>query len=359
MITLAAYYYPGWHKKGKLSEWNIIKTAKPYFEGHHQPKKPLLGYLDDSLASTLKTQTTLAQSYGIDSFIFDWYWKNSEIQLEKSVKTFTKISTTMKFALMWTWKIPRKKLPLEEKDILNDHYRWINTSKDDFLNLLTYCNEHYFNKKNYWQIDGKPYFVMYCAEGFLHKLGAEKLSEMLTAGRKFLVKKGFGGLHVVGAIAHLSNKNPEDLPSYKALGFDALTGYNFLPDFHSKKILQDYAELSDIAKLNWDKIMNESKLPYTPSISLGWDATPKGIRLTDLSKATSFPWMPIVINSSPDNFGKNLENGFEFIKKENHKIIHLCAWNEWSEGAHLEPENKYGLKFLEKVMEIKNKYTSF
>lgn len=354
MVTIATYYYPGWHKKGLASEWNIVKDARPYFEGHYQPRVPLLGYLDDSKSSTLKTQTKLAKTHGLDAFIFDWYWKKGEIYSEESIKAFKKTETNMKFALMWTWKIPRKNYPLKVSEVLNDEYRWVDTNREDFLELLNYCNETYFREKNYWFVDGKPYFVMYCVEGFLHKLGSKNLTEILTAGNNFLKEKGYNGIHIVGVVTNSTNKMINTISKYASLGFDSLTGYNFLPDFNdSKKLIQDYSLLSEYLESEWSKIRQVSNLPYIPSISVGWDATPRGVKVEDIKSNNSFPWSPIVINASPENFEKNLIKGLKFIHDNRQDTLHICSWNEWSEGAYLEPDIKYGTGFLEKIRDVK------
>lgn len=56
-ITVACYYFGNYHPgdprnvatKGKdWSEWELVKAAKPRFEGHQQPKVPLWGYGDES-----------------------------------------------------------------------------------------------------------------------------------------------------------------------------------------------------------------------------------------------------------------------------------------------------------------------
>ena len=55
-FTIAAYYFPNYHtndtrnitNKGlNWSEWELIKAAKPRFEGNDQPKTPLWGYTDE------------------------------------------------------------------------------------------------------------------------------------------------------------------------------------------------------------------------------------------------------------------------------------------------------------------------
>ena len=55
-LTVAAYAFPNYHPSAlhnKLysqgwTEYNLIRSARPWFDGHQQPRTPLLGELDES-----------------------------------------------------------------------------------------------------------------------------------------------------------------------------------------------------------------------------------------------------------------------------------------------------------------------
>lgn len=77
-----AWYFPNWHPTplndrwhGKgWTEWECVKHASPKFEGHVQPKVPLWGYEDESDPKVFEKKIQTAHDYGIDGFIFDFYW---------------------------------------------------------------------------------------------------------------------------------------------------------------------------------------------------------------------------------------------------------------------------------------------
>lgn len=58
-IVVACYYFPNYHTRDRedprisnqhwenWSEWELVKQAKPRFEGHHQPNVPAWGYTDE------------------------------------------------------------------------------------------------------------------------------------------------------------------------------------------------------------------------------------------------------------------------------------------------------------------------
>lgn len=54
--------------------------------------------------------------------------------------------------------------------------------------------------------------------------------------------------------------------------------------------------------------------------------------------------------STPEKFGKYLSLLIKRTKvKYKKEFLFLNAWNEWAEGAYLEPDEKYGFGYLEAV----------
>ncbi len=349
MVEIGAYYYPGWHDKDGFNEWNLLKQAKPYFEGHHQPRIPLNGYQDDSKIKTVTQQTDLAQSYGIDHFIFDWYWKHGERELEEPLQAFLESGTDMKFSLMWSWKLPKRDLPTYKGYVSKkEDERWIETGKEDFKEVLDYCIDHYFDDDRYQKIEGKPVLTMYYLGGLIDNMGKEAFGEMLLEGKEHMKNRGYEGLFISGVTVE-----PIDV---SGLELDALTGYNFLPDFKKGDLIQHYEPLAEQRIRDWSRIKEKNNLPYIPSISAGWDATPRGERVENIHEQTDFPWAPIITGNTPEQFGKFLRKGIEFAEKEKYKTVNICSWNEWSEGAYLEPDTKNGYGFLEQVRDTKNSF---
>jgi hypothetical protein len=110
---IAVYYFPNYHnddarnegRYGKgWSEWELVKNALPRFEGHKQPKIPLWGYTNESDPEIMRMKINVASQYGIDVFIYDWYYYNDGLFLEKGLENgFLKAenNSKIKFALMW------------------------------------------------------------------------------------------------------------------------------------------------------------------------------------------------------------------------------------------------------------------
>ena len=112
-LTVACYTFPNYHASAlhnKLyspgwTEYNLIRSARPWFEGHQQPRTPLLGELDESLPSTWEVYNKLCKNSGIDVLIWDWYWYDGKPCLHEALEEgFLEAKNTndVKFACMWT-----------------------------------------------------------------------------------------------------------------------------------------------------------------------------------------------------------------------------------------------------------------
>src|SRR4051812_4029503 len=109
---IGVYYFPGYHADPRVSawhgnewtEWRLLRAAKPRFKGHQQPKCPLWGYKDESSPAVMQTKANAASRFGVNHFIFDWYFYEGKPFLNGALDDgFLKIKggPPIKFALMW------------------------------------------------------------------------------------------------------------------------------------------------------------------------------------------------------------------------------------------------------------------
>ena len=207
MVEICAYYYPGWHDRPNVSysEWDLVRRAEPYFEGHYQPRVPIGGYYDDSQPATVAAQAALAARYGIDAFIFLWYWKRGHIELEQPLHHFAQLDIAMRFSLMWCWKMPKADLPAvpgHESEL--ERQRWVDTDPGDFARMIDHCCAGYFTKPGYRTIDGKPILLLYSVEGPISNCNLTKLIKSLIIMPNKLNNKYYFQFFIDRSIIHLS-----------------------------------------------------------------------------------------------------------------------------------------------------------
>ncbi|MBF0545227.1 MAG: glycoside hydrolase family 99-like domain-containing protein [Candidatus Riflebacteria bacterium] len=355
-MKIAAYYYPGWHKcpirNASLpqgwSEWDLVYKATPRFEGHEQPNLPLWGKHDDSDPKNFELKIQSALNHGVDAFIFAFYWSRGKILLDAALdKGFLKSpnSGQLKFAVFWANRMPRWVLPVKDPAaMIIDPKRLVYTDEKDFLEFVQFIAENYFSLPNYLKINEKPYLSIFDTNFFLRQLGMEKAKNSITRAKHWLKQNGFGGLHLAGI-----DPIPEFAGNLKEIGFDSVTHYVFMPDWKGE-YLQDYWTSSNEKSEKWGDYMRISGLPYMPSVSTGWDATP---RSSDYGKEKprKYPWWPVITGRSPDRFRMILEKALKF-SYENvfpEAPVFISSWNEWSEGHYLEPDQKHGYSWLEAI----------
>ncbi|OGV48693.1 MAG: hypothetical protein A2017_04275 [Lentisphaerae bacterium GWF2_44_16] len=368
-ITVAAYYFPNFHVDNQnekihgtgWTEWELVKNARPRFPNHRQPRIPLWGYEDEANPEAMIRKIKTAVSYGIDAFIFDWYWYDSGPFLEKALNNgFLRASniSSIKFALMWAnhdWvnlhplKYSRKpELLLPGKVTL-----------ETFEKIVNYVIEKYFKHPSYLKINGCPYFSIYELYRFIESFGkAEDALKALNFFREKTKKTGFPDLHlnaVIWGIKILPCENGmiESENVVKMLNFDSITSYVWI--HHAKPTqfpVTSYTEIFLKIKDYWHSVNLKFKQPYFPNVTVAWDTTPRTVQ-SDIFENKGYPYSP-VIESTPNEFETALHSAKDYIfgNPDGLRLLTINAWNEWTEGSYLEPDNFYGYEYLEAVKRV-------
>ena len=66
----------------------------------------------------------------------------------------------------------------------------------------------------------------------------------------------------------------------------------------------------------------------------------------------------VLHGSTPDLFRLHLRAALEQVacKPPEHRLLFIKSWNEWAEGNHLEPDLKFGRRYLEVLKEEIDKF---
>ena len=373
-MQTAVYYFPNFHVDprneavhGKgWTEWELMKHAGPRFPGHMQPKIPAWGYEDEADPAVMARKIDAAADHGFDAFIFDWYWYEGPF-LERALNEgFLGAPNRgrMKFALMWAnhdWK----NFHPGNRDTANYKitFPWT-TRRDTIPYVWDYLIEHYLTQPNYWKINGKPYFSIYAISRFIAQMGGvEDAAEVLADFRARAKAAGLPGLHLNAVGLDMLDRSPQSAARHDQVvkaGFDSCTSYNCV--CLSEKWMQefprvDFQEMADdyieVAK----KTMRALPFPFYPVVTTGWDPSPRTIQSEVYDPAPSYPWMA-VMESFPEKLADATRKTAELLmtRPADERIMFFNAWNEWTEGSYLEPDNFYGMKLLEAVRDALKPY---
>ena len=366
-MQTAVYYFPNFHVDprneavhGKgWTEWELMKHAGPRFPGHMQPKIPAWGYEDEADPAVMAKKIDAAADHGLDAFIFDWYWYEGSF-LERALNEGflgAPNRSRMKFALMWAnhdWK----NFHPGNRDTANYKitFPWT-TRKDTIPYVWDYLIEHYLTQPNYWKINGKPYFSIYAISRFIAQMGGvEDAAEVLANFRARAKAAGLSGLHLNAVGLDMLDRSPQSTARHDQVikaGFDSCTSYNCV--CLSEKWMQefprvDFQEMTDdyieVAK----KTMQALPFPFYPVITTGWDPSPRTIQSEVYDPTPCYPWMA-VMESTPEKLAEATRKTAELLmtRPVDERIMFFNAWNEWTEGSYLEPDNFYGMKMLEAI----------
>ncbi len=178
---IAAYIWPSYHYEPRMAhvwteedgEWTTVRNAKPKFDGHNQPRIPVLGYQDEADPSVMKQHTELALEHGVNVFIMDWYWYDDqpflETQFNKGLMPAVK-GTDMKFYIMWA-NHDANSVWDPKTDDMNPYWDG-GVNREIFEKIALRWIKKYFTHENYYKIDEKPVFCLYHLPTFIDGIGS-------------------------------------------------------------------------------------------------------------------------------------------------------------------------------------------
>lgn len=333
-IDISVYYFPNyhsdtrndkWHGKG-WTEWELVKNAKPRFDGHEQPKIPLWGYEDESDPEVMEKKIRAAHESGIDNFIFDWYWYDDGPFLEKALNEgFLKAKNCadIKFSVMWAnhdWTDIHPAL----RSVWSYGSQTLKHGAVDektFIKATDFMIDNYFCRENYYRIDGGCYVSIYMLLDLIAGLGGvEQTAKVLKDFRERAAKKGHK-LHLNAIIWNKQILPGEGRPCtiqeinalISQLGFDSIASYVWVHHCEPYNFpATDYDEYRRECENQYRQMDREYEKDYFPNITMGWDPSPRTIQ-SDVYDKMGYPWSAVLVNNTPEKFEISLKNMKEFI----------------------------------------------
>ena len=352
-MKIMAIHLPAFHRIPEndewwgdgFTEWDNVRSAVPLYPGHVQPVEPYGDwYYDLSQISDLRKQAELAKQYGVDGFVMYHYWfGHGRTIFEKPVDLLRKTSDIdIEYSLCWanhTWVTSWH--GKEPKELIRQQY----PGKEDWLAHIEYL-VRYFNDPRYSKIDNKPVLYLYNAQEI------DNYEEMLNYWDRYLRSNGFNGLY---AVEYISSKNRAlaSTQSSAVVEFEPL--YTMFFDISkislAKRALAKKTHRIDFQSYDelWGNILKRSRTysdkPIFRSCNCAWDNSPR--KHNDSM---------IIKGATPEKFETYLTELMTYSRPDvSDRYLVINAWNEWSEGAYLEPDKHNGFGFLEAIRNARAK----
>lgn len=335
-----------------FTEWTNVTKAKPRFEGHYQPHLPKdLGFYDLRLEETRLAQEALAKQYGLHGFCYYHYWFNGKrVLYEPLDRKLQNPKENLPFMLCWANENWTKAWDGSADEVLLKQNYSIDDDREHIKYLL-----NIFRDERYIKVNGKPFFIFYKPDLFPDM--AKTIEVFREEGNKI-------GMELyLGSFERWIGMDKQEM---QQLDFDAII--EFQPLSKSMQMFKTQKEPNILKPNLVDKLRNKMikrkmkvstdfvvdykefidfDLKYKndgvyPCVCPMWDNSSRRVGQNAIMFKDSTPedfkfWFQHKINKS--NF-KNLDEKFIFIN----------AWNEWAEGNHLEPCEKWGHKYLEAIV---------
>jgi GT2 family glycosyltransferase len=346
-IKVIAFYLPQFHPipfndkawgEG-FTEWRNVLRARPRFPEHSQPKLPgKLGCYDLRQDGIMRQQASLAQAHGVHGVCMYYYRLSGRRLMEMPTqKLLLDLSIPLQFCFCWANESWTRAWDGKSSDVLlaqnyDDATFWgivndVATASDD---------------PRYITLKGRPLFLIYqvaeipSAEEWVNRLRRELHN---ITGKNFLIGSVFSVnfkpemLKFVDLVVQFP---PHRIPrSGKRVTVPAATMNPFEPE------RGDYYEAYDDvveASLNAANMLERQVLGVCPD----WDNTCR--RPTQAHT---------LVGSTPDKFRDWVRRAAKITRiaydegRLLDKVMFVNAWNEWAEGAALEPSEKHGVAYLE------------
>lgn len=320
-----------WWGKG-FTEWTNVSKAQPQFLGHYQPHLPgELGFYDLRLPDVMRRQVELARLYGIEAFCFHYYWFSGRRLLERPLEQYlANPSLDLPFCLCWANENWTRRWDGMESDVLLGQVYNDDNDEAFILDLITALRD-----PRYLRLNGRPLVIVYRPSLL------PDCRRTLQHWRETCRREGVGDIFL--AMVQFDRFDPTEFGFDAALEFpphklaSGLACVNaelqlINPEYHGHSVrYQDIVQAAES--------MPVPKYPLMRGVFPSWDNEAR-----KPGRGYTF------VGSTPQLYRRWLENAVEYAIEHpvaGESVVFINAWNEWAEGAHLEPDRKYGYAYLQ------------
>lgn len=342
-LQVIAFYHTGMQRSAETdawrglgyTEWADVAKAVPQYLGQLQPRLPgELGFYDQADPATLRRQVALARLYGVNAFCFQHHWFNGRALLAGPLQNLlAEPMIDMPFLLCWAHdgKQPAREAPPTGQ--------WTPGQQGAaFAALLPALRD-----PRYLDLDGCPLLLL------ARPADIPDCAAMLALWRRLAGEAGLAGLRILAACG-------AGLADPAALGLDGVVdntpeGLDLTPVTQAQAWLngEHSGQVYDYEQAVAAEIARLAAAPppgprHYPAVMPGFDD--EALRP---GRGKSF------IGATPMGFHRWLRAAAAHVAAHDppgQRLVFVNAWNGWGQGAHLEPEARFGYGFLAAIADV-------
>ena len=337
-LSVLAFYLPQFHTVPEndawwgagFTEWRNVVKARPLFPGHEQPRLPgELGFYDLRLPETREQQAVLARRHGIDGFAYYHYWFHGRRMLQRPWEEVRSSGAPdFPFCLIWanenwtrTWDAGQREMLIAQT-----------YSPEDDDAHGRYLVEQ-FGDDRYIRVAGRPLLGVYRVQALPDP------QRTFDHWRSLAVAAGVGEPYIVKFDTWSDFGDPADHGCDASAEFPPHGVFEHLPaavrdDIDPVHALIDYGDVVRFFVERPDPTWTRH-----PTVVPSWDNTPRKPQGPSV----------VLLGRDPAWFQEWVEGAIARAIRSPHPLVFVNAWNEWAEGAYLEPDEAWGRAFLEAI----------
>jgi glycosyltransferase involved in cell wall biosynthesis len=339
-VGLIAYYLPQFHPIPEndawwgdgFTEWTNVRRARPNYEGHYQPHVPAdLGYYNLLDPEVRVKQAALAQAYGVTGFAYYHYWFRGRRLLEQPLDAVLRSKEpNFPFCVFWaneSWY--RRWDGGNHEALITQHH----DAADDraFIEHLL----PFFDDPRYIRVQGRPLLMVYRVDIFPNARATVQLWADVCKAHgvppPYLVKADTG------------QSDPPDRYS-----FDASVEF---PPHRLRQLASSQPPPLGLDPRYTGAMfdMREVIAQFTPAVEPAHRHFQCVVPAWDNTARKQLDGV-MFIGERPELFRAWTRNALQrstSLHPPGERLVFVNAWNEWAEGAHLEPCEKFGTQWLQ------------
>jgi len=299
--------------------------------GPYQDRQPFSAWQDNS-SCAVEQQLATAHNFGIDFFVFDWYFNAEVNDPGENLNAALQITHAlpdrhgMQYAILYVDGAPFDVGPSDWTTAVNE---WV----------------AYMTDPDYLRVNGKPAFFIIKVGEMRQVFGSSgAVSSALAQLRAAAQAQGLPGVYIVGGFGMPDGTMGQDSLSdgfsiAQADGYDSIGFYNYPFAPPAVNGMLPFSTLSEAGQWTWNEATLSSPLPFIPTAMAGWD--PRPWNETEPNTG-DLMWY----SRTPQDVATFVQGAITWTAANPQlrpepaptpPLVLIEAWNEFGEGSHVIP----------------------